>query len=185
MTAAWTVASDPDWLPAAAGAFGSAGALCPRAPRAFLQPRRKARVPAMARSAGHAGPPPVSHCPGSRSLSLRGGPGARAHAAHAAHAAHRAHVAHACLGTSALWPPLPLDHCPVGHLRAQSLVSSGSLFRRHRPAEPPRPTEGRRSAVLPAPSPATSLPPSPLPPDRFTGVFVHSVVQSTCSPRSR
>lgn len=177
MTAAWTVASDPDWLPAAAGAFGSAGALCPRAPRAFLQPRHKARVPAMARSAGHAGPPPRLSLPRLPLTQPQGRPrGPRTCSARGACGTQGTRGACGARGTrgtrSARGTRLPRDFCAVASSAPGPLsrrASAGSVPRflrvsiqtsppcRASPADrrskvgcPPRPESCHFLATLPA-----------------------------------
>lgn len=171
MTAAWTVASDPDWLPAAAGAFGSAVALCPRAPRAFLQPRRKARVPATARSAGHAGPPPRLSLPRLPLTQPQGRPrGPRTRSAHGACGTQGTRGARGARGTRGT--RLPRDFCAVASSAPGPLsrpASAGSVPRflrvsiqtsppcRASPADrrskvgcPPRPESCHFLATLPA-----------------------------------
>lgn len=177
MTAAWTVASDPDWLPAAAGAFGSAVALCPRAPRAFLQPRRKARVPATARSAGHAGPPPRLSLPRLPLTQPQGRPrGPRTRSARGACGTQGTRGARGARGTrgtrSTRGTRLPRDFCAVassapGPLSRRASAGSVPHFlrvsiqtsppcraspadRRSKVGCPPRPESCHFLATLPA-----------------------------------
>lgn len=171
------MASDPDWLPAAAGAFGSAGALCPRAPRAFLQPRHKARVPATARSAGHAGPPPRLSLPRLPLTQPQGWPrGPRTRSARGACGTQGTRGARGARGTrgtrSARGTRLPRDFCAVASSAPGPLsrrASAGSVPRflrvsiqtsppcRASPADrrskvgcPPRPESCHFLATLPA-----------------------------------